>query len=285
MSSSYKVTLIPGDGIGPEVVNAAVRILEATGVKFEWESFAAGAEAFEKYHEYIPKELTESIERTHVGLERSGNHAHRRRFFQHQRRVAQAVRAVRQLSPHPQSAGSCHALSRRRSRHRSREYRGTLLRHRARSRARRGGEPEDHYRESVDTHLALRLRVRAPHTSQEDSRHPQSQHHEAVGWIVHSLLAQYFEGISRDHLRRAHRGQHLHAAGDESLSVRHAAAGKPLRRHHLRLVRGVCRRTGLGAGRKLRTRVRHLRSRTRLGARHRRQRIWPIPRRCCVPAS
>src|SRR6201992_3318424 len=65
---AYKVTLIPGDGIGPEVVNAAVRILEATGVKFEWESYAAGAEAYEKYKEYIPKELTESIERTRVGL-------------------------------------------------------------------------------------------------------------------------------------------------------------------------------------------------------------------------
>ncbi len=65
---SHKVTLIPGDGIGPEVVNATVRILEATGVEFEWESFAAGAEAYEKYKEYIPKELTESIERTHVGL-------------------------------------------------------------------------------------------------------------------------------------------------------------------------------------------------------------------------
>src|SRR6201986_3646440 len=68
MASSHKVTLIPGDGIGPEVVNASVRILEATGVKFEWESFAAGAEAFEKYKEYIPKELTESIERTRIGL-------------------------------------------------------------------------------------------------------------------------------------------------------------------------------------------------------------------------
>src|SRR6267378_855696 len=65
---AYKITLIPGDGIGPEVTQAAVRILEATGIKFEWESFAAGAEAFEKYKEYIPKELTESIERTRVGL-------------------------------------------------------------------------------------------------------------------------------------------------------------------------------------------------------------------------
>ncbi len=65
---AYTVTLIPGDGIGPEVVKATVRVLEATGVKFEWESFAAGAEAYEKYKEYIPKELTDSIERTHIGL-------------------------------------------------------------------------------------------------------------------------------------------------------------------------------------------------------------------------
>jgi len=65
---AYKITLIPGDGIGPEVTRAAVRILEATGLKFEWETFQAGAEAYEKYHEYIPKELIESIERTGVGL-------------------------------------------------------------------------------------------------------------------------------------------------------------------------------------------------------------------------
>src|SRR5881398_1809891 len=65
---SYKITLIPGDGIGPEVTRAAVRVLEATGLKFEWETFQAGAEAYEKYHEYIPKELIESIERTRVGL-------------------------------------------------------------------------------------------------------------------------------------------------------------------------------------------------------------------------
>ncbi len=65
---AYKITLIPGDGIGPEVTQATVRILEATGVKFEWETFEAGAEAFEKYGEYIPKELIESMERTRVGL-------------------------------------------------------------------------------------------------------------------------------------------------------------------------------------------------------------------------
>src|SRR5246127_4590423 len=65
---THKVTLIPGDGIGPEVTQAATRILEATGVKFEWESYEAGAEAYEKYREYIPKELIASIERNRVGL-------------------------------------------------------------------------------------------------------------------------------------------------------------------------------------------------------------------------
>jgi isocitrate dehydrogenase (NAD+) len=65
---SHRITLIPGDGIGPEVTRAAVRILEATGLQFEWESYAAGADAYDKYHEYIPKDLIDSIERTHVAL-------------------------------------------------------------------------------------------------------------------------------------------------------------------------------------------------------------------------
>src|SRR6202166_2095999 len=65
---SHKVTLIPGDGIGPEVTKATVRIIEASGVKFDWETFAVGADAFEMHGTYIPKEVIESIERTRVGL-------------------------------------------------------------------------------------------------------------------------------------------------------------------------------------------------------------------------
>ncbi|HMK29302.1 MAG TPA: isocitrate/isopropylmalate dehydrogenase family protein [Terriglobales bacterium] len=65
---AHVVTLIPGDGIGPEVVGAAVRILEATGVRFAWESYAAGAEAYERFKEYIPKDLLLAIERTRVAL-------------------------------------------------------------------------------------------------------------------------------------------------------------------------------------------------------------------------
>jgi isocitrate dehydrogenase (NAD+) len=65
---AHKVTLIPGDGIGPEVTRASVRMLEATGVKFDWEEFAVGADAYAKTGEYIPKDLTASLERTRVGL-------------------------------------------------------------------------------------------------------------------------------------------------------------------------------------------------------------------------
>ncbi len=39
---AHKVTLIPGDGIGPEVTNAAVRVIEAAGVKVDWETVNAG---------------------------------------------------------------------------------------------------------------------------------------------------------------------------------------------------------------------------------------------------
>ncbi len=68
----HKVTLIPGDGIGPEVSGAVVRVLEAagaaTGVGFEWHTFAAGAEAFAETGEYIPRALYTSIEENRVAL-------------------------------------------------------------------------------------------------------------------------------------------------------------------------------------------------------------------------
>ncbi len=67
-TKTHKVTLIPGDGIGPEVTQAVVRILEATGIKWEWERFAAGAEAFEIFGEYIPVDLSDSIARNRVAL-------------------------------------------------------------------------------------------------------------------------------------------------------------------------------------------------------------------------
>ncbi len=55
MAITHKVTLIPGDGIGPEVSRATVRILEASGAKFDWDEHLAGADAHAKTGEYIPQ--------------------------------------------------------------------------------------------------------------------------------------------------------------------------------------------------------------------------------------
>src|SRR3954465_5581714 len=65
---AHQITLFPGDGIGQEVATATRRILDASGVKINWESFEVGAEAFLKYKEYVPKDVYESIERIRVGL-------------------------------------------------------------------------------------------------------------------------------------------------------------------------------------------------------------------------
>jgi isocitrate dehydrogenase (NAD+) len=64
----HTITLIPGDGIGPEVSSAVVRIIEATGVEIHWETHYAGAQALEKFGSTLPEELLESIKRNRVAL-------------------------------------------------------------------------------------------------------------------------------------------------------------------------------------------------------------------------
>jgi isocitrate dehydrogenase (NAD+) len=65
---AHKITLIPGDGIGSEITGAVVRIIEASGVEIEWESFIAGAGALSRYGDPLPEPVLESIRRTRVAL-------------------------------------------------------------------------------------------------------------------------------------------------------------------------------------------------------------------------
>jgi len=64
----HLITLIPGDGIGPEVTGAVVTILETAGLQVEWESHAAGLLAVEQCGDALPPALIESIRRTKVAL-------------------------------------------------------------------------------------------------------------------------------------------------------------------------------------------------------------------------
>ena len=64
----HTITLIPGDGIGPEVTAAVVRILAAAGVAIEWDRHDAGVVAFKRFGQSLPADLLDSIRRNKVAL-------------------------------------------------------------------------------------------------------------------------------------------------------------------------------------------------------------------------
>ena len=65
----HRITVIPGDGVGPEVVRSALRIIAAAGVAIDWEEAEAGAEVFRRGDTSgVPRETRDSIERTRVVL-------------------------------------------------------------------------------------------------------------------------------------------------------------------------------------------------------------------------
>lgn len=65
---SYKITLIPGDGIGPEVINAARMVLESSGVNLDFEIAIAGENAIKEFGTPLPEETIESIKRNKIAL-------------------------------------------------------------------------------------------------------------------------------------------------------------------------------------------------------------------------
>jgi isocitrate dehydrogenase (NAD+) len=65
---THRLTLIPGDGIGPEVTRAVLRVLEASGFRAEWEEFSAGAAALQEHGTTLPEPLLDSIRKNKVAL-------------------------------------------------------------------------------------------------------------------------------------------------------------------------------------------------------------------------
>jgi isocitrate dehydrogenase (NAD+) len=66
--TTHRITLIPGDGIGPEVSEAVLRMLKVAGLAIEWESCEAGVTAFERHGTALPLELLDSVRRNRVAL-------------------------------------------------------------------------------------------------------------------------------------------------------------------------------------------------------------------------
>jgi len=63
-----RITLIKGDGIGPEVVKATVKVVEATGVQIKWEEVDAGESAINEYGTVLPQNVIDSIKKNKVAL-------------------------------------------------------------------------------------------------------------------------------------------------------------------------------------------------------------------------
>ena len=178
---AHRVTLIPGDGIGPELAEATCRVLDATGIGFEWEPVEAGELADREVRHAAPGA------RPRVGPAQQGraqgpdHHPGRGRLPERQRLAPPGPRPVRQPAPGALDEGPRHPLRGRRPRHRPREHRGPLRRDRAHGRPRCRREHQDHHPGGLGADRPLRLRVRGRQRPAQGHGRPQGEHHEAVG--------------------------------------------------------------------------------------------------------
>src|SRR5712692_2484543 len=66
--AQHKITLLPGDGIGPEVTASVVAIIECAGVQVQWEKYSVGSEALSRFGDPLPQDVLDSILRNKVAL-------------------------------------------------------------------------------------------------------------------------------------------------------------------------------------------------------------------------
>jgi len=119
--------------------------------------FPVGTDAFEKYGEYIPKEVIESIERHSRWVEGTVTTRVGGGFFQHQRCLAPEVLSCMRIPPDPESAAYSHALSRCGSHHRARENTRVCIPDWSTRWYPEWWKAEDHHREGFDPHCEIRL--------------------------------------------------------------------------------------------------------------------------------
>ena len=133
---AHEVTLITGDGVGPELAAAARRCVDATGVKINWDVQEAGIEVMERCGTPLPEATMESVRRTRCTLKAPDHNARGHGLPQPQRPPAADARPVRLPSAVQALSRRADVLQRqaRRSGDRPREHRGPLRRHRVRGR-------------------------------------------------------------------------------------------------------------------------------------------------------
>ncbi len=96
---AHEVTLIPGDGVGPELAEATKFCIEATGVNIKWEVEEAGVDIMAKVGTPVPDSVIESCRRTKVALKAPDHHARRHRLPLGQRLPPPGARPLRLRPP------------------------------------------------------------------------------------------------------------------------------------------------------------------------------------------
>ena len=126
----YDVTLIPGDGTGPEITEATRRVLEATGVEFDWHVQEAGAGRAGEDGTVLPEDVIESIRETKVGLKGPITTPVGKGFRSVNVALRKSLDLYANVRPAKTYPGPALALREHRPDHRAREHRRPLRRHR-----------------------------------------------------------------------------------------------------------------------------------------------------------
>ena len=177
---AHRVTLIPGDGIGPELAEATTRVLDATGIGSSGSPSRRARRPSPTHGTPLPDEVLESIKRNKVALKGPITTPVGGGFRSVNVTLRQALGLYANLRPARSMRGRRVALRGRRPGHRPREHRGPLRRHRAHGRPRCRREHQDHHPRGLGADRAIRLRLRRRERPAQGHRRPQGQHHEAV---------------------------------------------------------------------------------------------------------
>ena len=268
---AYRVTLIPGDGIGPEVVAAGVRVLTATGIEFEWDTQPAGATAIGEHGSALPERTLESVRRNKVALKGPTETP----IGTGHRSVNVELRKTLDLYANLRPVKTLPGVKSR--------YDGVdLVVVRENTEDLYSGlehvvvpgvvESLKIITEKASTRIA---RFAFDYATANGRRRITAVHKANIMKLSDGLFLDCCRAVAKEfparQVRRDDRGQHLHAARARPHAVRHPAAGEPLRRHRLRPLRRLHRRPGHGARGQHRAGHRALRGRARQRPRHRRE--------------
>ena len=215
----HTVTLIPGDGIGPEIVAATVRIIEASGIDVAWETHILGAQALEKFGTTLPEATTESIKKNKVALKGPQMTPVGKGFTSVNVGLRKAldlyanVRPIKTLPNVPSRYTDVDVVIVRENT----EGLYSGLEHTVIPGV---VESLKIVTEKASTRISpLRVRICAVARAKEGHLCSQGEHHEALGRPVPGVLRKSRDGVSGDRGRQQDRRQLLHAACYQARAV------------------------------------------------------------------